>query len=86
MPGEAVQVIVRCRPLNKREKGLNCKIAVETFSDVGQVQLVKSGSDDPPKKFTFDGAYDMNSNSQMIYEDVGFPLIESVLEGYNGRL
>ncbi|EDQ91186.1 uncharacterized protein MONBRDRAFT_23354 [Monosiga brevicollis MX1] len=86
MPGEAVQVIVRCRPLNKREKALECGTVVETFTDVGQVQLHKPGSDDPPKKFTFDGAYDQNSNSQMIYEDVGFPLIESVLEGYNGTI
>ena len=84
MPGEAVQVIVRCRPLNKREKGLNCKIAVEIETDIGQVQLNKHGSSDPPKKFTFDGAYGIDSNSQIIYDDVGFPLIESVLQGYNG--
>lgn len=84
MPAEAVQVVVRCRPLNSREKNLSCKVVVDTITEAGQVQLHKPGSTDPPKKFTFDGAYGIDSNSQMIYEDVGFPLIESVLEGYNG--
>ena len=26
MSGEAVKVIVRCRPMNEREKKLNCKV------------------------------------------------------------
>lgn len=85
---ESVRVVVRCRPLNQREKSLNCGVVVSTFTDAAQVQLARPGApnDEPPKKFTFDGAYGMDSNSQMIYEDVGFPLIESVLEGYNATI
>eukprot|EP00055_Hartaetosiga_balthica_P007617 m.26433 g.26433 ORF g.26433 m.26433 type:complete len:1233 (+) comp5858_c0_seq1:355-4053(+) len=86
MSEETVRVIVRCRPLNRREKDLKCKVVVDVFNDFGQVALAKPGSNDPPKKFTFDGAYGVDSNSKMIYEDMGFPLIEAVLEGYNGTV
>jgi len=75
---ETVRVIVRCRPMNQREKTLNCKVTAEIYGDVGQVQLHKPKSSENPKKFTFDGAFGMESNSKMIYEEFGFPLIESV--------
>lgn len=42
--------------------------------------------DQPPKSFTFDGAYGIDSNTETIYSDVGFPLVESVCEGYNGTV
>lgn len=32
----------------------------------------------PPKQFTFDGAYFLDSITETIYNDVGFPLVESV--------
>ena len=64
---ETVRVVVRCRPLNSREKALKCDVCVATVSEAGQVQLTKPGApnDEPPKKFTFDGAYGMDSNSQV---------------------
>ena len=33
---------------------------------------------DPPKQFTFDGAYGIDSTTETIYNDVGFALVESV--------
>ncbi|ESN93514.1 hypothetical protein HELRODRAFT_88642, partial [Helobdella robusta] len=36
--------------------------------------------------FTFDGAYDVNSTTEQIYADIGFPLVEGVTEGYNGTI
>lgn len=88
MGDESVRVVVRCRPLNKRERDLNCQVVIDIISETGLVQLSKpnAGSDEQPKKFTFDGAYSMESTSKIIYEDVGFPLIENVLEGYNGTV
>jgi hypothetical protein len=40
----------------------------------------------PPKTFTFDGAYGVDSNTETIYNDLGFALVESVCEGYNGTV
>ncbi|XP_068204357.1 osmotic avoidance abnormal protein 3-like isoform X3 [Palaemon carinicauda] len=39
-----------------------------------------------PKSFAFDGAYFTDSTTEGIYNDVAFPLVESVLEGYNGTV
>lgn len=34
----------------------------------------------PPKQFTFDGVYFMDSITETIYNDVGFALVESVIK------
>eukprot|EP00117_Sycon_ciliatum_P033371 scpid22121/ scgid25693/ Kinesin-like protein KIF17; KIF3-related motor protein len=86
---EAVKVIVRCRPLNRREKDLNCGVVVQMDEKTGQVGLVKPGAEgkkEPPKNFTFDGAFFVNSLTETIYENIGFPLVEGVMEGYNGTV
>ncbi|XP_076257161.1 kinesin family member 3C isoform X1 [Rhynchophorus ferrugineus] len=82
---ENVKVIVRCRPMNKRETENNCKCvikiqnpAIETW-DPGEGPAF-------PKTFTFDSTYDQDSNTEMIYNDICYPLVESVLEGYNATV
>eukprot|EP01137_Pigoraptor_chileana_P013076 Opistho-2@66158 len=84
---EAVKVIVRCRPLNAREKGLNCNIVVDMDSKIAQVAI--KNPEEPnelPKTFTFDSVYGIDSNNRMIYDDFGFPMVESVMAGYNGTV
>ncbi|KAI4455334.1 kinesin-related [Holotrichia oblita] len=39
-----------------------------------------------PKSFTFDSVYDQNSYTENIYNDICYPLVESVLEGYNSTI
>uniref|UniRef100_A0A8C6YHA1 Kinesin motor domain-containing protein n=1 Tax=Naja naja TaxID=35670 RepID=A0A8C6YHA1_NAJNA len=56
MASEAVKVIVRCRPLNEREKQLGCKVVINMDSARGQCFIQNpTAEDDPPKQFTFDG-------------------------------
>jgi len=87
MPDETVKVIVRCRPMNSREKGLKCDTSVEVHNELGQIQLKKSSKDsDPPKAFTFDGSYGVDSDTVNIYEDAAYNLVEGVIEGYNGTV
>ncbi|XP_063152706.1 kinesin-like protein KIF17 [Candoia aspera] len=87
MASEAVKVIVRCRPLNEREKQLGCKVVVSMDSARGQCFIQNpTAEDDPPKQFTFDGAYYMNHNTEQIYNEIAYPLIEGVTEGYNGTI
>ncbi|CAH1787556.1 unnamed protein product, partial [Owenia fusiformis] len=85
---EAVKVIVRCRPLNRREKDLNCKTAVKMDGKVGQCTITNlcDPKNQVPKSFTFDGAYFTDSTTEQIYADVGYSLVESVTEGYNGTI
>ena len=85
MAEDNVKVIVRCRPMNTREKGLECKPVVEMEGT--DVALYRpDDADEPPKRFTFDGAYGMDSNTKMIYEEIAFPLVQNVREGYNGTI
>ena len=36
--------------------------------------------------FTFDNLYDMESTQDMIYQDIGLPLLDRAFEGYNGTI
>ncbi|GMR47574.1 hypothetical protein PMAYCL1PPCAC_17769 [Pristionchus mayeri] len=82
---ESVKVLCRCRPLNDREKALTSKVCVEMMGAEGKVMLFPADND-PPKEFTFDGAYFMDSTAEQIYNESVFPLVESVIEGYNGTV
>ena len=83
---ECVQVIVRCRPLNDRELETNTDIVMSADPVQRQCVLRKPGDkvSNPRKVFTFDGVYDTDSTNEEIYTDIVSPLVESVLEGYNG--
>ncbi|KAK7912537.1 hypothetical protein WMY93_012748 [Mugilogobius chulae] len=62
MVSESVKVVVRCRPLNDREKALQCKM------------------------FTFDGTYFTDHTTEQMYNEIAYPLVEGVTEGYNGTI
>eukprot|EP00090_Calanus_glacialis_P013510 TRINITY_DN22193_c0_g1_i2.p1 TRINITY_DN22193_c0_g1~~TRINITY_DN22193_c0_g1_i2.p1 ORF type:complete len:890 (-),score=194.71 TRINITY_DN22193_c0_g1_i2:567-3236(-) len=84
---ETVKVIVRCRPMNKREDGLKCKNVV-TCDGAAYICSISNPHEpnSPPKSFTFDGVYGIDSTTEAIYNDNGFDLVEGVLEGYNGTV
>ncbi|XP_061422095.1 kinesin-like protein KIF17 isoform X2 [Lethenteron reissneri] len=86
MAAEAVKVVVRCRPTNEREKNLGCKVVVSMDTARGQCFIQKPGSGDEPKQFTFDGTYFIESSTEQIYNDIAYPLVEGVVEGYNGTV
>uniref|UniRef100_A0AC35EY65 Kinesin motor domain-containing protein n=1 Tax=Panagrolaimus sp. PS1159 TaxID=55785 RepID=A0AC35EY65_9BILA len=81
---ESVRVICRCRPLNQREIALNSKVCVEMESSTGSTILHHEEA--PPKPFTFDGVYYMDSTAEQIYNEIVYPLVEKVIEGYNGTV
>lgn len=87
---EAVKVIVRCRPVNDREKNLNCSVVVNMDRTTGQVVLSKPGAPagdaKAAKTFSFDGVYYMEDTTEAIYAEMAFPLVDSVVEGYNGTV
>ncbi len=73
--------------MNGRENSMNCKNVVRMDQSIGQVSLFKPGSpDQPPKSFTFDGVYFTDSITENIYSEIVFPLVEGVIEGYNGTV
>ncbi|XP_059997186.1 kinesin-like protein KIF17 isoform X1 [Lagenorhynchus albirostris] len=87
MASESVKVVVRCRPMNQRELELNCQPVVTVDSARGQCFIQNPGAvDQPPKQFTFDGAYYVDHFTEQIYNEIAYPLVEGVTEGYNGTI
>ncbi|XP_063071378.1 kinesin-like protein KIF17 [Engraulis encrasicolus] len=87
MASESVKVVVRCRPMNAREKALNCKIIVSMETSLCQCFIEKPGaSSEPPKQFTFDGTYFITQTTEQMYNEIAYPLVEGVTEGYNGTI
>ncbi|XP_005729761.1 kinesin-like protein KIF17 isoform X2 [Pundamilia nyererei] len=87
MGSESVKVVVRCRPLNDREKALSCKMVLSMNLQRCQCFIEKPGAvDEPPKQFTFDGTYYIDQTTEQMYNEIAYPLVEGVTEGYNGTI
>nr|XP_040143967.1 kinesin-like protein KIF17 isoform X1 [Ictidomys tridecemlineatus] len=73
--------------MNQRERELNCQAVVTVDCARGQCFIQNPGAaDEPPKQFTFDGAYYMDHVTEQIYNEIAYPLVEGVTEGYNGTI
>ena len=85
---ESVKVSVRCRPINSKERADNreCIVRVDTKKNELVIRNPKNDSSEPPKTFTYDFAYGADSSQEQIYCDTAYPIVESVLEGYNGTI
>ncbi|XP_055922428.1 osmotic avoidance abnormal protein 3 isoform X2 [Eupeodes corollae] len=83
--GENVKVVVRCRPMNKKEIDINCKEIVKV-DDCSVTIRNPSDYTAPAKTFTFDNAYASNAPTEALYNDICYTLVENVLEGYNGTI
>ncbi|XP_029287751.1 LOW QUALITY PROTEIN: kinesin-like protein KIF17 [Cottoperca gobio] len=87
MGSESVKVVVRCRPLNDREKALGSKTVLSIDLHRCQCFIEKPGAvDEPPKQFTFDGTYFIDQTTEQMYNEIAYPLVEGVTEGYNGTI
>ena len=82
-----VKVVVRCRPLNQKEKQMGSKQAVSVDEIRGTITVNKLETQhEPPKCFTFDTVFGPDSKQLDVYNLTARPIIDSVLEGYNGKL
>ncbi|XP_038563224.1 kinesin-like protein KIF3C isoform X1 [Micropterus salmoides] len=86
---ESVKVVVRCRPLNRKEESNGpAGGIVQMDLRLGQVILrnPRAPASEPQKTFTFDAVYDANSKQRDLYDESVRPLIDSVLAGFNGTI
>ena len=94
-----VQVAVRCRPLNPDEEKAGHSVVVRPDSVRGEITLVRPSrsshgqtqqaataavSADKERTFTFDSVFGFDSKQVDIYNETARPIVDSVLEGYNG--
>lgn len=85
---EAVRVVVRCRPLSRKEETAESENILQIDDKLGQITIrnPKAPPDEPMKVFTFDSVYGWDSKQSDIYDDAVRPLVESVLQGFNGTI
>ena len=85
---DCVRVVVRCRPLNEKEKGQGFKSIAKIDEVRGQVQVVNPNAPrgEPPKTFTFDTVFAPGSKQTDVYNQTARPIVDAVMEGYNGML
>uniref|UniRef100_A0A8C9QX09 Kinesin-like protein n=1 Tax=Scleropages formosus TaxID=113540 RepID=A0A8C9QX09_SCLFO len=82
-----VKVVVRCRPMNQKEKMMGHKQAVTVDEIRGTITVNKLETpNEPPKTFTFDTVFGPDSKQLDVYNLTARPIIESVLLGYNGTI
>uniref|UniRef100_A0A3Q3APD7 Kinesin-like protein n=1 Tax=Kryptolebias marmoratus TaxID=37003 RepID=A0A3Q3APD7_KRYMA len=85
---ECVRVVVRCRPFTRREERAECENILEADDRLGQITIrnPKAQPDEPLKVFTFDSVFGWKSKQSDIYDDAVRPLVDSVLQGFNGTI
>ena len=82
---ESIKVVFRVRPLNSKEEADRRRIVTTAHDDRGAIEIRNPASfSDPPKVFTFDSVFGPSSSQRQIYDVCAFPIVQSVLEGYNG--
>jgi len=83
---ETVKVVIRCRPLSKNEMEAGHDVIVKINTKNGEIFVNKAQSDEAPKQFTFDMAFDWTIAQKDIYDRCASNIIANVLEGYNGTI
>lgn len=82
---ECIQVMVRTRPLNSKEQVDKRASIVHVDSGTGQI-LLKNSKSEETKQFTFDAVFDGSSKQEDVFSCVAQPIIDSVMNGYNGTI
>lgn len=81
-----VRVAIRLRPMSDKEiaRGMQCVVKPDPLS--GQV-VVKNpkAHGEAERTFTFDTVFGAETKQMDVYNETARPIIESVLEGYNGE-
>jgi len=83
---ENIKVVVRCRPFSKDESAKGFKSVVDIRERESKVYLRKNENDNDPKTFLFNSAYSFDCTQIHIYDDIARPIVDDVLEGFNGTI
>ena len=83
---ESVKVVVRCRPLGTKEMEEQRECIVNVDMSQGFIQICNPSNIKEIKSFTFDHTYDYRATQELIFSQTALPILESVMEGYNGTI
>ena len=85
-PSENIKCLVRCRPLNDKEKGLGVKCI--TIGSDSKTILVENKTEQQKSEmrqlqYTMDKVFDEDITQVELFQEVGMPILNSFLSGYN---
>lgn len=82
MKEESVHVMVRVRPLNKKElsEGDKSCITMDSDSAITLTDLINTSG---TRSYTFDKVFTESHNQKQIYDHSAFPIVEWLFEGFN---
>jgi len=80
-----VKVVIRCRPMSKQEIIDARENIVEMNLKDGVGRVRRPGTQEF-KDFTFDAVYDDSTIQTNFYDQTGYAIVESVMDGYNGTI
>lgn len=83
---EAITVVVRCRPMNRKETDESRKSIIDVDPGSKTVSIRNPDNVDDIRGFTFDATYDEKTQQKLFYEESCFGIIESTLEGFNSTI
>ena len=79
---ENIKCMVRCRPLNEKEKGLGTKCI--TISADSKVVIVENKNDRLQNgKYAMDRVFPEDVTQEEVFAEIGEPILNSFLGGYN---
>jgi kinesin family protein 3/17 len=83
-----VKVAVRCRPINETELKQGHTVVVKADEMHGTITINKPHAkyENEEKTFTFDTVFGPDSKQFDIYNATARPIVDSVIEGYNGTV
>jgi len=89
--GSSVQVVVRCRPPNDKEKASGDSMVVGCYPQHNEVRVMTKkgvmtagkGAPSDTKTYTFDATYGALSTQDEVYNNTVRPLVDEVLGGFN---
>jgi hypothetical protein len=82
-----VLVAVRCRPMSTREKERGCGSIITTPSNksvhIAAPRNDGGGHERSDRDFTFDHCYFTDTTQELVYTDIGSPVVGQALDGFN---
>ena len=79
-----VNVVVRCRPQNKREKRGRERVIVQCDTHNASISVnTMERKSQLTKKFNFDKVFNQYATQEEVYTSVVAPVVHEVLEGFN---
>lgn len=78
---------MRCRPLSKDEERLNEEVIVQfSGTDICLTNPSPAAGESADNIFAYDYLYQMDSESSTVFEEMGRPLVQGLLDGFNATL